>query len=176
MAAESLREKAVAELRQFIALSIYLWICFAAILFYKSTVLRAAGIAFVPLGFAGIKAVVSAKFIMIADFLPIAARRAGERLFVSMLRKSLVLLILLAALTLIEEGVVAMIHGQPLSEALLGLGGTSPYQIAASLLLMLLILIPYVGFGAIAEALGVENLLGVMIQRAGAKVVGPHKG
>jgi hypothetical protein len=170
MTAESLREKAAAELRQFIILSIYLWICFAAILFYKSTVLRAAGIAFVPLGFAGIKAAVSAKFIMIADFLPIAARRAGERLLVSMLRKSLVLLILLAALTLIEEGVIAMIHGQPLSEAVLGLGGTSPYQIAASLLLMLLILIPYVGFGAMADALGVDNLPGLMLQRAGTEI------
>src|SRR5690349_15611363 len=131
MTAESLREKAVAELRQFIALSIYLWICFAAILFFKSTILRAAGIAFLPLGFAGIKAVVSAKFIMVANFLPIASRRAGERLFVSMLRKSL--------------------------------------------MLMLLILIPYVGFAAIAEALGVENLLGVMIQRAEAEVVRSHK-
>jgi hypothetical protein len=107
---------------------------------------------------------------MIADFLPIAARRAGERLLVSMLRKSLVLLILLAALTLIEEGVIAMIHGQPLSEAVLGLGGTSPYQIAASLLLMLLILIPYVGFGAMADALGVDNLLGLMLQRAGTEI------
>jgi len=63
----------------------------------------------------------------------------------------------------------------PLSEALLGLGGASPYQIAASLILMLLILIPYVGFAAIAEALGVENLLGVMIQRAEAEVVRSHK-
>ena len=175
MTAESLREKAVAEFRQFIALSIYLWICFAAILFFKSTILRAAGIAFLPLGFAGIKAVVSAKFIMVANFLPIASRRAGERLFVSMLRKSLMLLVLLAVLTLIEEAVVATIHGHPLSEALLGLGGASPYQIAASLILMLLILIPYVGFAAIAEALGVENLLGVMIQRAEAEVVRSHK-
>jgi len=175
MTAESLREKAVSELRQFIVLSIYLWVCFAAILFYKSTVLNAAGPAFWPLGFAGIKAVVSAKFIMIANFLPIAARRPSERLFVSMLRKSLMLLILLAALTLIEEGVLAMIHGHPLSEALLGLGGTSLRQIAASLLLMLLILIPYVGLGVIAEALGVENLVGLMIQRAEAEVVRLHK-
>ncbi len=173
MAASSMRERAIEELRLFVVLSIYLWICFGALLFYKSAILRAEGIAFLPLGFAALKAVVSAKFLMLGNFLPIAKRRSGERLIVSMLRKTLLLLVLLAALTLIEEGVLAMIHGRAASEAFAALGGGSSYQAAAHLLLMLLILFPNVGFRTLGEALGIENLLAMLIQRAAADVASP---
>jgi len=173
MTPSSLRERAVLELRTFVVLSIYLWICFGALLFYKSAILRAEGIAFLPVGFAALKAVVSAKFLMLGNFLPIAKRRSGERLILSMLRKTLLLLVLLAALTLIEEGVLAMIHSRPLSDALQGLGGGSSYQVAASLLLMALILFPYVAFRTLGEALGIENLFAMLIQRAEADVANP---
>ncbi len=170
MTASSMRERAIEELRSFIVLSIYLWICFGTLVLYKSAILRAEGVAFLPLGFAALKAVVSAKFLMLANFLPIVKRRSGERLIVAMLRKTLLLLILLVALTLIEEAVVAMIHGRPVAEALAGLGGGSSYQAGVSLLLMLLILFPYVGFRTLGEALGIENLLAMLIQRAAADV------
>ncbi len=175
MKASSLRERAVIELREFIVLSIYLWICFGALLVYKSAILRSAGVAFLPLGFAAIKAVVSAKFLMIGNFLPIAARRRGEPLIQSMLRKSMLLLVLLVALTLIEEAVLAAVHGRPVSEALLGLGGGSTYQVGATLLIMLLILFPYVGFRTLAEAIGAENLLALLISKADADVVHPER-
>lgn len=170
MTAPSMREKAIEELKSFVILSIYLWICFGALVLYKSAILRAEGVAFLPLGFAALKAVVSAKFLMLGNFLPIVRLRPGERLIVAMLRKTLLLLILLVALTLIEESVLAVIHGRPVSEALAGLGGGSSFQAAASLLLMLLILFPYVGFRTLGEALGIENLLAMLIQRAAADV------
>jgi hypothetical protein len=166
MTPSSLRDKALFELREFAVLSIYLWICFGALLFYKSALLRAEGVAFLPLGFAALKAVVSAKFIMLGDLLRIAENRAAERLIIAILRKALALLVLLAALTLIEEGVLALIHGRPLSEALMGLGGTTGYQIAATLLIMLLMLFPYVAFRAIAEGVGERDLLRLLIRRA----------
>jgi hypothetical protein len=173
MTPSSLRERATLELRTFVVLSTYLWICFGALVLYKSAILHDQGVAFLPLGFAALKAVVSAKFLMLGNFLPILKRRSGERLIATMLRKTLMLLVLLVALTLIEEGVLAMIHGRPLSDALLGLGGGSSYQAAAHLLLMLLILFPYVAFRTLGEALGIENLLAMLIQRAEADVANP---
>ncbi len=167
---QSLRERAMIELRAFAVLSVYLWICFGALMLYKSAILRTEGVAFLPLGFAALKAVVSAKFLMLGNFLPISARRSGERLIVSMLRKSLVLLGLLVALTIIEEAVLALIDGRPVAEAMAELAGGSAFQAGTSLLVMLLILFPYVGFRTLGEALGIENLFAVLVQRAGAAV------
>ena len=169
MTPSSLRERATLELRTFVVLSTYLWICFGALVLYKSAILRDEGVAYMPLGFAALKAVVSAKFLMLGNFLPISARRVGERLIVSMMRKTLLLLVLLFILTIVEEGVLALIHGRPLSEAVTGLGGGSPRQAAASILLMLLILFPYVAIRSVGEVLGIDNLFALLLRRAEAE-------
>jgi hypothetical protein len=118
-----------------------------------------------PLGFAAIKAVVCAKFVMIGRLLPVAARRTGERLVVAILRRSLALLVILIALTLVEHIVLAMIHGQPLAEAMASLGGGTAYQMAATIAIMLLILAPYVAFHALDEALGKGTMRRLLLER-----------
>ena len=60
----SFREKAGEELREFIILTAYLYVCFAAVLYFKAAVLRALGIAYAPLGLAIIKAAICAKFML----------------------------------------------------------------------------------------------------------------
>jgi hypothetical protein len=137
--------KALFELREFCILATYLWVCFAAIVFLKYAILQAQGIAYLPFGIAAIKAVVSAKFLMLGRVLGVTGTRIGERLFVTILRKTLALLILLVVLTMIEEVALAAIHGRPVSTALADVAGGTAMEIAASVFIMLLILIPYVG-------------------------------
>jgi hypothetical protein len=48
----SLREKALEELTEFIVLSAYLYVCFAAVICFKAAVLHAHEIAYAPLGLA----------------------------------------------------------------------------------------------------------------------------
>lgn len=162
---ESLRDKAASEMRRLVALTAYLWLCFGAIIFLKDAILEAHGIGALPLGFAAIKAVVCAKFVMIGNLLPVAERRTAERLVVAILRRSLALLVMLIALTLIEHVVLAMIHGQPLTEALAGLGGGTAYQMVATIAIMLLILVPYVAFHALDEALGKGTMRRLLLER-----------
>lgn len=162
---ESLRDKAASELRELVVLTAYLWLCFGAIIFLKNAILEAHAITALPLGFAAIKAVVCAKFVMIGRLLPVAARRTGERLVVAILRRSLALLVILLALTLVEEIVLAMIHGQPLAEALASLGGGTAYQMAATIAIMLLILVPYVAFQGLDEVLGKGTLRRLFLER-----------
>jgi hypothetical protein len=140
-----------------VVLTAYLWLCFGAVIFLKDAILEAHGIAALPLGFAAIKAVVCAKFVMIGRLLPVAARRTGERLVVAILRRSLALLVILIALTLVEHIVLAMIHGQPLAEAMASLGG--------GIAIMLLILVPYVAFHALDEALGKGTMRRLLLER-----------
>ncbi len=165
MARPALLEKARTELREFAFLSLYLWICFGALVLLKDSILQSQGVAYLPLGFAAIKAVVSAKFIMVGRLLHVAESRGGERLIVSVLRKTLALLVLLAVLTVIEEVGIAAIHGRSLSAAIAGLGGGTAYQAAATLVVVALILLPYVAFRALGEALGEETLRRLLFER-----------
>lgn len=162
--AASLRAKARQELHEFVVLSIYLWICFGAVVFHKYAILHAEGVAYLPLGFAAIKAVVSAKFLMLGRILGLTRGRPGERLILAIARKTLYLVVLLLVLTVIEEVVVALIHGRPLSAAYGELGGTA-LQAAAGIFLILLILIPYVGFRSLGEVMGEDALHRLLVER-----------
>src|SRR5260370_41366654 len=103
MARPALLEKARTELREFAFLSLYLWICFGALVLLKDSILQSQGVAYLPLGFAAIKAVVSAKFIMVGRLLHVAESRGGERLSVPGLRQTPAPLLLLGVVTVIEE-------------------------------------------------------------------------
>jgi hypothetical protein len=165
MTASSLREKAVFELRKFCFLAIYLWICFGAIVFLKAAILQAEGVAYLPLGFAAIKAVVAAKFVLIGEMLDAKrSHRTGERLLVSILRRTFLLLILLGVMTVIEEATIAMIHGRSLAHAFDSLVGNTVWEMAATVVLMLLILLPYVGFRSLSEALGEDVLHRLLVE------------
>lgn len=161
----ALRAKAASELREFVRLTAYLCLCFGALVFLKDAILRANGIALLPLGFAVVKAAVTAKFVMLGRLLPTMRRRSGERLVVSILRRSLALLVLLVVLTMIEEVALAIIHGLPPAEALANLGGGTIYQLGATVLVMLLILLPYVAFDALREAVGEDAMRRLLFDR-----------
>ena len=165
MTGSSIREKALFELREFCILAIYLWVCFSAVIFYKYTLLQTEGIAYWSFGAAAIKAAVSAKFLMLGPLLGLTRARVGERLLVTILRKALALLVLLVALTMIEEAVLAAIHGRSVSTALADIGGSSAMQSAAAILIMLLVLIPYVGLQSLSEVMGEGVLYHLFVGR-----------
>jgi hypothetical protein len=60
-------EKASEELREFIILTAYLYVCFAAVIYFKATILQAQGVAYAPFGVAIIKAALCAKFMLERD-------------------------------------------------------------------------------------------------------------
>lgn len=161
----SRRAKAEQELREFVALTVYLGICFSSVVFLKDAILQAHGLVLLPLGFAVIKAAVTAKFVLIGNLLHFMRRRTGERLIVSILRRALALLALLVVLTIIEEVVLAMIHGGSPAEAVANLGGGTAYQAAATVMVMFLILVPYVAFNAVSADLGEGTLHRMLFER-----------
>ena len=55
-----LREKAGEELREFIVLTAYLYICFAAVIYFKAAVLQAHDVAYAHVGLAIVKAIMTA--------------------------------------------------------------------------------------------------------------------
>jgi hypothetical protein len=161
----SLREKAGDELREFVILTAYLFVCFAAVLYFKAAVLQAHGIAFAPLGLAIIKAAICAKFMLMGRVLHLGDRFKKLPLIVPTLHRSLVFLLLLAVLTYIEEIVVGTIHGRTMMESVSDVAGGTLPQILATVLVTFLILVPYFAFRALGEIVGDKTLVRLFFER-----------
>lgn len=154
------------ELIEYLTISAYLYICFGSLIFYKATILHSDGIEFASFGIAVVKALVSAKFIMLLHALRIGERIGGVGvLLVDILKNSVLFVMFLIALTVVEEMVVGYFHGRTSQEVLSEMaGGTLPQAFAVSLL-MLLTLIPYFAFRCVADHLGKGVLWKILIER-----------
>ena len=147
------RVHALHEVRQFAAIAAYLFVCFGALILMKSAILRGHGFDPVPWGFAVLKAALLAKFMLVGHALRLGERFRARPLIWSILYRSVVFLALIG-LSVLEHGLLALLHGRALGPALREIGGGTALEAAATALVLLLVLLPYFGFRALAEALG----------------------
>lgn len=111
-----------------------------------------------PWGFAIIKALVSAKFILIGRALHFGEGHRTKPLIWQTLHKSVAFLILVAGLTVIEEAIVGFIHGKALWESIAEVGGGTPEQMIATAVIIFLVFLPLFAFGALGEVMGEKAL------------------
>ena len=149
-------ERITEELRRVVITTSYLFVCFSAVLFYRMAVLHSYGIDFAPFGLAAIKALVMGKFIMLGRMTGIGDRYKDKPLIYPVLHQSLLFLVLLIVLSLAEETIRGWFHGQSVVDVFHDLGGW--LQIAATALLLWLVLLPYLGFIRLTETLGEDRL------------------
>ena len=152
-------ERLTTELREFAVIAAYLYICFTALLYLKSAILQAQGIAFAPFGLAAVKALICAKFVSVGHALHLGERFKNKPLIWPTLHKSLVFLALLFVLNVIEEVVVRLIHHQSMTDTVVDVGGGTLHQLIATTIIMLLILIPFFAFRSLGEVVGDRNLI-----------------
>jgi hypothetical protein len=148
-------ERITEELRRVIITTSYLFVCFYAILFYRMAVLHFYGIDFEPFGLAVIKALVTGKVIMLGRMTGIGDRYKDKPVIYPVLHQSLLFLTLLIVLSLAET-IKGWFHGQSAVEVFRDLGGW--LQIAATPLLLWLVLVPYLGFIRLSETLGEHHV------------------
>ncbi len=154
----SLRERAATELREFTVVAVYLWVCFTAVSYLKFAILEAHGIAFAPFGFAAVKALICAKFVLIGNALHLGGRFKAQPLIYPVMHKSIAFLLLLLVLNVLEEIVAGFLHGRPLADTLGEIGGGTRDQMIATAIVMLLILIPFFMIRALGEVVGERTL------------------
>lgn len=140
------------ELREYTILAAYLYVCFGALVLYKAALLNGQGISFTPFGVAIVKALILGKFILLGQAAHLGGRNHSGRMIVSIAYKSLLFLLLLIVLSVVEEAIVALFHGETVTAALVGLWGGKLWQILATSLVMLLILVPYIGMRELNES------------------------
>jgi hypothetical protein len=160
-----LREKAGEELTEFIILTAYLYVCFAAVIYFKVAVLQAQGIAYAPLGLAIIKAALCAKFMMVGRLFHMGERFRNLPLIVPTLHRSFAFLLLLTVLTLIEEVVVGAVHGRAVMDSIAAIAGGTFHQFVATILILFLILVPYFAFRSLGDIVGDKTLVRLFFER-----------
>ena len=140
------------ELREFAIISSYLLICFSALMFLRYAILDEHGLSTWRFGLAIGKALILGKFILLGQAMHVGERHKGGSLARGVFVKSLLFLVVLIALSVVEEIIVSLVHHRPFSEGLAEHG--TPLKMFASSLVMLLILIPYFAFEQVDEAMG----------------------
>lgn len=155
----SIRERAIDELKEFLLVAAYLYICFTALAYLKYAILQAHGIAFAPFGFAAVKAVICAKFMSVGHALRLGERYKTQALIWPTLHRSLVFLVLLLVLNLLEEIAVGLLDHRTLADSIAAVGGGTFHQVIATAAIMLLILIPFFAFRSLGEVIGGRILL-----------------
>ena len=154
----NIRHRFMEEMRAYAITSLYLWVCFSALLLYETAVLRADNVQFLPIGTAVVKALILGKFILIGKAIKVGVRIKPGRLLYRIVWKSLVMLLFLLLLTAIEELIVGLVHGQATSEIIAEFINQSWLQDIARSVVMLLVLSPMSAFEEIDHVLGDGSL------------------
>lgn len=155
----------VDEICSFAILAGYLFVCFSALLYMKFSILEAQGVSFAPWGFAALKAVIVAKFMLITRRLDGHRGEENLPLIIPTLYKSVAMLVILVVLMAIEEVVVEYIHGRTMWQSLAEIGGGTLHQRVATIVVLLLILFPFFAVRALGDRIGHRKLARMFFQR-----------
>lgn len=150
----SARERLREEVREFVFIFLYLWVCFGAVMIFKAAVLRDVGIDTVPLGVAALKAAILGKFLLLGQHTRLDRRDTTAPLWHVIVRKVAVFFVLLVALTLVEYLIEAWHHGHGIPHSVAEFTGVGLAEVLARAVLLLLVLIPYIAFREIDVAIG----------------------
>jgi hypothetical protein len=163
-AKRTLKQKAVHEAREYVVISLYLFVVLSLFVFYKSVILAEHHIDFTLHGFALINALALAKVMLVAEELHLADQFRDAPLIYPTLLKSFVFTIVLACFKIAEEAAVGMFHGKSFHESISNLGGGSWKGILTLALLLFVVLIPFFGFTELRRAFGEDRLSGAFFR------------
>lgn len=152
----TLKQRAVHELKEFLLVSLYLWVVFGMFVLYKSVILASVGhheVDFVANGFALINAMVLAKFMLIARAFHLGEQANNAPLIYPTLLKSALFAVVLGCFKILEDAAVGYFHGKSFSESISDLGGGSLKAILTLVGILFVILIPLVGVGELNRVL-----------------------
>jgi hypothetical protein len=154
----TLKQRAYHEIKEYIAISCYLWVVFALFVLYKSVILAEHHIAFAMHGFALLNALALAKVILVAQKLHFADQFKEEPLIYPTLFKSAAFAIVLGCFKVVEEAAVGLYQGQSFNESIAVIGGGTIKGILSQMALLAVLLIPFFGFTELRGLFGEGKL------------------
>jgi hypothetical protein len=119
----SIGKRAVHELKEFLIIAAYFYVCFTALAYLKAAILEAQGIVFAPFGFPAVKVLICAKFLSIGYVFHLGEGYRKQPLIWPTLHRSFVFLALLIVLTVLEELTVGYLHHRTFADSMAEIGG-----------------------------------------------------
>lgn len=162
----TVKERAYHEFKEFLIITLYLWVVFGLFLLYKSVILNDEHISVVARGFALINALALAKIMLIARAMHLGEWADGAPLIYPTLLKAALFSILLAIFKVLEEAGVGLYHHKTFQESIADLGGGTLKGILTLTLLLFVMLIPFFGFTELQRILGPGKLANVFFHSA----------
>ena len=158
---KTLKQRVYQEFKEYLALSLYLWIFLGMFEVFKSVVLAEHSIDFATHGFAIINALVLAKFMLLVKALHPGKHVEDAPLVYPTLLKSAIFALVLMVLKILEDTTVGHFRGKTISGSIADLGGGHLNSILVLTLMLFVVLIPLTAFGELERVLGegkVSNL------------------
>jgi hypothetical protein len=166
---ETLKQRAVRELKEYVVIVLYLWVVFALFLLYKSVILNEEHISFTAKGVALINALVLGKFVLIARAFHLGDQANDAPLIYPTLLKSALFSLVLAGCKILEDAAIGMYRGKSLSESIADLGGGTAKGILTLTLIMFVMFIPFFAYGELQRALGMGKLREMFFHSQGSQ-------
>ena len=169
-----LKEGAIHELKEFLAMFIYLWVFFALLVIHESVILAQEHQDFVAHGFAILDALILAKVLLIGEDLHLGSRFRDKPLVFSILYKSFAFSLVFIGFHIVERVVVGVSTGRSIAQSFPVIGGGSLKGIFSVAAILFVGLIPFFAFRELARVIGQNELRSLLLTR-GTKVDGQSR-
>ncbi|MEI8179424.1 hypothetical protein [Aestuariivirga sp.] len=151
---ESLKERAIAEMKIYLAVTLYLWVLLALFALYKRALLNENGIDYWRQGSAIVNALILGKVLLIGEILKLGDGLRKRALVWVVLGKAALFTALLMLFHVVEEVIRALIKGLPFAESILSIGGGSWFGVFVYAAVMFVMLMPLAAFCELSFVLG----------------------
>jgi hypothetical protein len=155
----TLKQKAYQGLKEYLAISCYLWLVFGLFVLYKSVLQAGQHDSFVAHGVALFNALALGKVMLVAQELNFADQFKSKPLIYPTLFKSAAFAVVLGCFKIIEEAGIGWYHGKTFSQSIVETGGGTLDGILILTGILGVLLIPFFAFTELRQIFGEDKLV-----------------
>jgi hypothetical protein len=154
----TLKQKAYRELKEYLAITFYLWLVFGSFVLYRAVLLSETRLSLAAHGVALFNALALGKIMLIARDLHFADRLKHKPLIYATLFKSAAFAVVLGCFKILEEACVGWYRGRSFSQSVSTIGGGTLGGILALTAILAVLLIPFFAVTELSQVLGADKL------------------
>lgn len=155
----TLKQRAHQQLKEYLAITLYLYLVFGLFVLYKSILLSEHGFSLTAHGMALFNALALGKIMLVARGLNFADYFKERPLIYPTLLKSVAFAVVLGCFKILEKVGVGWYHSKSFSESISELGDGTLGGILALVAILAVLLIPFFAFTELRQNLGADKLM-----------------